>query len=191
MEKLRIVSILLLTVFGSIFLINGLNGQDTYTTNHGTIAIKTSINNANITLVSNDLNLLLNYKTADVTFNTALNNFSADKPVTDTSILSGELKFEGSLGIEYINTTEHPKQNFNTEGVLKKGDNNIQISGSGTLEHLYSRQKIACLLSLKYNINQENAMKIFPKSDITSGVHIEIIYAVLDKTFNENKVHGF
>ena len=66
-----------------------------------------------------------------------------------------EVVFNGKLGLDFINTKDHPPMNFTTEGWLSIGRTKKWISGNGELHHIENSSTFACMLSITMSLDLE------------------------------------
>ena len=90
-----------------------------------------------------------------------------------------KLVIEGKLGVEFINTTNHPPQSFNLEGIVVSSNN--EVRGTGKLEHLSNRGTFSCILTIRIKIGLDDLG--FESTDVNKEerISIKIVQVVLNR----------
>lgn len=169
---ITIASILLL--FGS-----KIEAQEIYGTSNGSISLTGVRNDSTLTAVSNNLVVLLNYETAEF-------EMRLDKSTLHTGVKSIDEKLEqlnrdvliykGKLGLEFIETHNHPPQDFVVGGYFTWNPNNESIFGKGHLEHIHG-VVYSCILNIILDVN----LKDIDIVGLDDKVRIEIMQTVLKR----------
>ncbi|NOZ48097.1 MAG: hypothetical protein GXO79_15170 [Chlorobi bacterium] len=166
-----------------IFLVtNTVKAQDFYSTKNGHLIMQTKVNEQNVKFQSHNLQVLLDYETADITIIIDPSTLKTGIDSIDSNLIkkvNNEIHFKGSLGLDYINTESHPSQEFNIEGFLECNNNRVFIKGNGVLEHLYSNGEYACMLNISFNLKDDKLNCFEAIAPMKEGLHIEILQAVL------------
>jgi hypothetical protein len=174
---------LIVTIFIQFQLISKLNGQDMFKTLAGTIEITSEINDTIAVFTSHNLIVSLNYENAQVKMQLDLGTLTSGLDTLDKKISQYKnsiIIFDGKLGIDYINTEDHPEQDFNVNGLLIYNNNKNKIEGTGKLIHIYGNF-YACLLNVTFHLNLSNLNYKLPFNNMSNDIQIEIIDAVLKK----------
>jgi hypothetical protein len=92
------------------------------------------------------------------------------------------IRFDGTLGIDYIRTESHPVQKFTVDGILKSsGGKTFQILGEGTLTHLYYKNGISCLLDLSFHLSRDDITRSLLSTPDVERIHMEVVHTIMDK----------
>ncbi len=154
--------------------------QDNYRTLRGTIVLSTEVNNEPVTFVSSELDVQLNYETAEIRFTLKKNSIRTNNIVELQHFIPEQVQFYGKLGIEYIKTDSHPNQIFGIEGRLStESGQELEIHATGGLSHLYSNASIACLLNISMQLDQQYVEGFILDRRPTGDMLIEITNTVL------------
>lgn len=156
--------------------------QESYRTFRGTIVISTEVNNIPVKYVSNELDVQLNYETAEFQFTLNKNSIRTSN-IGHLNLFKPEVvQFKGKLGIEFIKTDSHPTQIFGVEGILSsQSGQEIAMNASGSLSHLYSNASIACWLNVIMQLDRQDIKGFVLDSATTDDMRIEITNTVLDE----------
>ncbi len=168
-------------LFCGFVIIDGVKAQDNYTTSNGLIVFTATIDDQPVIYASDELQVTLNYQTAEIEFELDKNNLRADNGFILQLFKPRVLRFNGKLGIDYIRTESHPVQKFLVEGTLSSSSNDqFDIHGQGTLSHLYSQSGNSCLLNLSFQMKQDDVAKLLLSAAPPGIIHMEIIQTLLD-----------
>lgn len=129
-----------------------------YYTRNATITVSVSIGDNLIPFQSDELSVKLDYETAEIIMHLPLNSLHSGIDSLDRQLktLNDEASFDGKLGLEYINTDNHPPINFDLEGWLVLDPNKQLITGKGQLHHNANSSEYACMLGLNLKLNFED-----------------------------------
>ncbi|MDP2421357.1 hypothetical protein [Sediminibacterium sp.] len=126
-----------------------------YQTQSGIVQVNGRYKGANLTAVSNHLFMHLNYDRAEmhlrlmvptlVTENDSLNELLQ-------KLAGQELAFDGKMNIAFVQTKNHPKQKFTTQGMLFLNGTGRSFSFNVVLEH-FPRGNASCILSGEFVID--------------------------------------
>lgn len=126
-----------------------------YQTQSGIVQVNGRYKGASVTAVSNHLFMHLNYDRAEmhlrlmvptlVTENDSLNELLQ-------KLAGQELAFDGKMNIAFVQTKNHPKQKFTTQGMLFLNGTGRSFSFSSLLEH-FPRGNASCILSGEFIID--------------------------------------
>lgn len=175
--------LILVTILFTLRLPGGIvYAQESYRTLLGTVVISTEVNNETVKYISNDLDVQLNYETAEFTFSLNKNDIRTENILHLNLYKPEMIKFYGKLGVDFIKTDSHPIQIFGVEGTLSSlGGREISLNASGSLSHLYSNTDIACLLNISIQIDRQEIEGFILDSASTSDMKIEITNTILDE----------
>jgi hypothetical protein len=163
-------------------LVANIYSQESYKTLQGTIVISTEIENEPVKFVSNNLDVWLNYETAEFKFVLSKTNLRTDKIEHLNLFKPDRIYFNGKLGIEYIKTDSHPTQIFGVEGILSSSlDQEFALRANGSLSHLYSNTRMACWLSINMILEMHQVKGFVLDSATTDDMIIEVSNTVLDE----------
>ncbi len=139
-----------------LLIVTSCHAQKTYQTETGFIQLAGRFNNENVLAESKHLHLLLNYDNAQFQMQLAIPtilsgsdslNAYLKKPSNDSLIL-----FSGKMDIDYVQTKNHPKQQFKVQGIMKLNKKERPFQFTGTLEHLNGSQA-SCQLSGNFTLS--------------------------------------
>lgn len=126
-----------------------------YQTQSGIVQVNGRYKGASVTAVSNHLFMHLNYERAEmhlrlmvptlVTENDSLNELLQ-------KLVGQELAFDGKMNIAFVQTKNHPKQKFTTQGMLFLNGTGRSFSFNVVLEH-FPRGNASCILSGEFVID--------------------------------------
>ena len=180
MKKIRNIFILILF---HIFSLSFVFSQDMSRTLAGTIEITTEINDSIVIFRSHDLIISLNYDNAKIKMQLDLSTLSTGIDSIDKKLKllkEDKVFFDGKLGIDYINTEDHPEQDFEVQGILSFRNQETSIKGTGKLVHIYGNF-YACLLNLSFQLKLSELNFDSNIKNISDEIQIEIIDAVLKR----------
>ncbi len=87
------------------------------------------------------------------------------------------IRFEGKLGLDYINTSGHPPMDFPVEGTVFP--QNYHVIGSGHLVHLVHGTSSSCLLSMTFQLETD---ELFPDNDMPglgNEIYVQVVQSLL------------
>ena len=146
--KTPIKSLLLILSF--YFASAGIS-QDIYRTQNGSMIVSGISSDSAITLRTSDMLVILNYEDASIQIKVDKSTFYTGNDSLDKKLKKLKydiISFTGKLDIDYINTKEHPPQDFNVEGIISS--NKTDIIGTGQLQHIADGSRYSCFLTLKF-----------------------------------------
>jgi len=142
-----IVMLLIIQGYSDLF------AQESYRTSKGLLVIVTIINDETVTLNSKELSISIDYESGNILMELDISDLLTESDSMQSIINNEEsdlIKFEGKVGLDYINTTGHPPINFQIEGLMYPS--NKRVIGSGTLVHIEKGTLSACLISLSFKL---------------------------------------
>ena len=126
-----------------------------YQTKAGTVRASGRYNGANVTAVSNNLHMQINYDRAELQMRLIVPTIITDNDSLNLLLqkLAGtDAHFTGKMNISFVQTKSHPKQKFLTSGMMTINGIAKSFSFISTLEH-YPRGSVSCVLSGEFIIN--------------------------------------
>jgi hypothetical protein len=90
------------------------------------------------------------------------------------------LTYEGKLGVEYIMTKKHPKQQFDVSGTLSCAHNEKDIRGSGRLEHIEA-ELYSCVLTMSFEMSLSETNLEIQLPGLEDPFRISIMQIVLKR----------
>lgn len=181
MRNLKQILIVIISLF---FIQYAVNAQQIYRTLEGSLAITLSSNDKVLIASSHQLIVTLNYENGEIHFKVPYDSFRTGIDSVDANLLklaNQWMEFSGKLGIPYINTKKHPKQNFDAEGTMLSAAPPLKVEAKGTLVHISSEGFIACVLTLKmqFSLSALNIpMTFYNANDL---IQIDIQQSVLKR----------
>ena len=156
--------------------------QESYRTFRGTIVLSFEMNNEPVQFISNELDVLLNYETAQFKYTLKKSSIRATYLSHIQLFKPDEIIFSGKLGIEFIKTNSHPVQIFGLEGILSSSSGQeLAVHASGSLSHLYSNSELACWLNITMQLDKHDITGFILDGAPDGATLIKISNAVLDK----------
>ena len=162
-----------------------LSAQDLYRTHHGDIAISITEHDSIHLLVSNQLNVTLDYETSKVSFRVDLETLRSQIDSIDKKIrlMKGlAIEFTGKLGIT-VNTKNYSPQRYNMEGLLTSTTPAVTLHGKGSMTCIPAGDNItpSCtlLISLDSDLSTLLLKDLFPNAE--EGARIDIRQSLLQK----------
>ena len=156
--------------------------QESYRTYLGTIVLSTEVNNKPFQFISNELDVLLNYETAEFKFSLKKYSIRANSISNLQLYKPDEITFSGKLGIDFIKTDSHPVQIFDVEGVLSSAaGQEVAVHASGRLSHLYTDTNIACLLDITMQLDKQDIKGFILDGSPSGDMQINITNTILDE----------
>ena len=172
---------LILLLFIAIGRQHGLS-QDIYYTRNATLFLNGELNGKALTLQTTELNVKLDYETAEIIISSLATDL--DSLQTQIEKINSEVVYEGKLGLEYVNTENHPPMQFTTEGWLNINGEKKLIEGTGELHHIGQSNQYACVLGLKMILDLEVLNMHLPVQDLNSEFEVVITQALLQRDKN-------
>lgn len=162
------------------------SAQDVYYTRNATITINTAIGGKIISFKSDELSARLDYETAEIIMRMPLKSLRSGVDSLDEKMMrtNGEAVFDGKLGLEYINTENHPPMHFDLEGWLILDLEKHLISGKGQLHHNANSSEYACMLGLEMILNFEDLNIHIPFKNLDSDFEVVVTQALLQRDKN-------
>ena len=126
-----------------------------YQTQAGTILVSGIYKGVNVSAISNQLFMHLNYENAQMQLRMMIGSLITENDSLSELLnkLSGqELTFNGKMNIAFVQTKSHPKQKFKIEGMMFINGISKPFSFNSTLQHFPIRNT-SCILSGQFIIN--------------------------------------
>ncbi len=126
-----------------------LSAAQVYQTQAGTILASGRYKGAGVAVVSNHLFMHLNYDRAEMHLRLMIPSLSTENDSLNEllhKLAEQELVFTGKMNIVFVQTKNHPKQKFITQGQLFLNGVSRSFSFSSVLEH-FPRGNASCILS--------------------------------------------
>jgi len=153
----------------------GVYAQEEYKTSAGTLIITVFLDGKPVKITSRKLLILLDYETGKVVMKQEISALTSDNDTIQSKLKSKTnefIRFEGKLGLDYINTRGHPPLDFQIEGIMYPENNHVM--GSGHLVHRAEGTSSTCLLSMVFQLEVD---EVFPGSQL-AGLDNEIYVQV-------------
>ncbi len=181
MKKI-LLTLIVVTVFWSI----GFAQADTYYTRNATLTLNSEWNGEPLQLITRELSVMLDYETAFIIIRFPVSSLETEADSLNTMLDRSkvEVVFDGKLGMEYINTQDHPPMKFETEGWLTIGDSKELVTGEGELHHIGNSTKYACMLGMTMQLNFEDLGLPLPLSGMDKRFEAIITQALLQRDKN-------
>lgn len=157
-----------------------------FRTIYGIVQITGVLNDSAIVAKSNKLFILLDYETARFILKLEKSTLKTGVDSLDQLLAKREddfIRYEGKLGIDYIQSESHEPQDFVVNGYLTCADHNELIEGKGRLDHLFAGE-YACMLTMTFHINLSDIHYDIGIPGLHDEIQIEILKTVLDKIDN-------
>ncbi|MCF6171326.1 MAG: hypothetical protein L3J31_00440 [Bacteroidales bacterium] len=154
--------------------------QDMYLTTTGQLIIKAHLNDKAVDIVSKDLIIMLDYETGKVVMKQKISALIINNDSIQSKFQNMQddyIRFEGKLGLDYINTSGHPPLDFAVEGTIYPG--NKYVIGKGHLVHLVQGTANACLLSLSFTLQPGDIFPDYRQTDKNDEIHVQVIQSLL------------
>jgi len=87
------------------------------------------------------------------------------------------IRFEGKLGLDYINTRGHPPLDFKIEGVIYPQNNHVM--GSGHLVHRVERTQSTCLLSMVFQLGIDEVFPDHQLPGLSNEIYVQVVQSLL------------
>lgn len=174
-----ITPILVILLFTSASIIKTY-AQEEYRTSKGQLVIKVILDGQSVTISSKELLMRLDYESGKVFMKQKTSALASNNDSIQAALENMEdefITFEGNLGLDYINTVEHPPQDFQIEGVLYPV--NVYVLGSGLLVHRVQGTSSACLLSLSFNLNIDDLYPDYKIAGLNNELQLSIIQSLI------------
>lgn len=180
MKKIVIILILFSGFWNSSY------SQDIYYTRDAALFLNGQLDGEAIKAKTKKLGITLNYETTLITIRFLVNSLETGIDSIDNMLSknTAEVIFEGKLGLEYVNTSDHPPLKFNTEGSLIINDSKSLIRGMGELHHIETSEQYACRLGLIMQLNLKELNIEPPISGLNDRFEVIITQALLQRDKN-------
>lgn len=177
--------ILILLLLIAIGLQYGLS-QDIYYTRNATLYLNGGVNGKALTLQTSELNVKLDYETAEIIIRFPVSSLTTDLDSLQHWIqnINSEVIYEGKLGLDYVNTENHPPMQFTTEGWLNINTEKRLIEGNGELHHVGQSNQYACVLGLNMILDLKALNIHLPIEGLDSEFEAIITQALLQRDKN-------
>lgn len=159
--------------------------QDTYSSTRGVAVIEGTWNGNPVKTEGLKVEAQLNYETAQIILELLSPVIHTGMKALDLQLDTVNLqniRFEGKLNIDVVQTQNHPLQTFEVEGQLKGPGWNFPVHGEGILEHTYY-DTYACMLSLNFHVNVSDWDLPYELSGLGSEIYIRLMNAVLKNEY--------
>ncbi|MEZ4940654.1 MAG: hypothetical protein R3D58_07290 [Saprospiraceae bacterium] len=182
-------------IISTLFLItyvwcNGL-AQSTYQTRNAVLTLNGALGENALHLQTRELSVRLDYETAYLIIQFPLRTLQIvqSAPAVDSLIKllersATQITFDGKLGLEYINTEDHPPMQFKTEGLLTVGTAKAVIQGSGELHHTSNTSDLACILGMTMHLSFKELGIGTPFPGLADSFEVVITQALLKRDKN-------
>jgi len=143
---------------GLMSLVPGLQlrAQDVYGNKQATLTVVGRIDQKSITAHSKRVEVILEYDMATFEMKLPISSLHTGVDSLDRFFYGKNqeiINLRGKLGIDYINTENHPPQLFDFQGTLDYMGISIDVFGDGQIQHIYGGGKFACLLGLRFQLD--------------------------------------
>lgn len=171
-------SFLLLAFTGLNYI--SVYAQEEYQTSAGTLIISAHLNDKPVKIRSKKLLILLDYETGKVMMKQEISALRSDNDTLQKKLESKTneyIRFEGKLGLDYINTRGHPPLDFQVEGIIYP--QNYHVMGKGHLVHYVEGSSSTCLLSMTFQLEID---ALFPDNQLPglgSKMYVQIVQSLL------------
>ena len=172
-------------IFFVAFLGTTVYAQDNtnmYSTANGVIQITAVIDDTTVVAQGRELHVILNYENAAVTLQLDLSTLTTGNTTLDSLLALQEGKFivfTGALSLDYINTGDHPPQEFEVKGTLSCDPDHSQVEGEGILEHIYNGW-YSSVLEMTFYINLSDIGITPPVKGMSEDIQVEISESILN-----------
>ena len=170
--------LLLLTGVG----FTGIYAQEEYRTSAGTLIITAFLNDKPVKISSKKLLIILDYESGKVVIKQEIQDLTSDNEAIQQRLNSRagqSVRFEGKLGLDYINTQGHPPLDFPVEGTVLP--QSYHVIGSGHLVHLAHGTSSSCLLSMNFQLDVD---QLFPDNKLpglSKEVYVQVVQSLLPR----------
>jgi len=157
-------------------------GQGQYRTSTGTIVITLFLEERPVKITSDDLLIMLDYETGKLVMKLPVSALATDNDTLANRFRNkkGEfIRFEGKLGLDYINTQGHPPLDFKIEGIVLP--QNYHVIGSGYLVHIVHGHSRSCLLSMNFRLKTREFFPGHQLPGLSEDVYVEVVQSLLGR----------
>ncbi|HFA49204.1 MAG TPA: hypothetical protein ENJ95_09320 [Bacteroidetes bacterium] len=160
--------------------------QDVYYTTGANLKINAEMNGKPLHLQTNELGAMLNYETAYIVIRFPIKSLKTGVDSLDNILQrsNSEAVFDGKLGLEYVNTQDHPPMKFSTEGWLTVGNSKTLVQGKGELHHVGNTTKYACMLGMTMQLGFDELNIELPISGLENEFEVVITQELLQSDKN-------
>ncbi|MCB0534184.1 MAG: hypothetical protein KDD14_18420 [Saprospiraceae bacterium] len=165
--------------------------QNTYQTRNAVLTLNGALGEQALNLQTRELSVRLDYETAYLIIQFPLRSLQSVQPGTVAdSVLTmldrsaTQVVFDGKLGLEFINTEDHPPMHFKTEGLLTIGTTKTVVQGKGELHHLSNTSDFACALGMTMQLSFQNLGIHIPLTGLADNFEVVITQALLQRDKN-------
>ncbi|MFY0654350.1 MAG: hypothetical protein JXQ96_20100 [Cyclobacteriaceae bacterium] len=126
-----------------------------YGTRNGILSLAANIEGVSVTAHSKSLEVNLDYDQALFDLKLPLRSIHTGIDSLDIRFARASEEFiqlNGELGIDRINTENHPPIHFEFRAKLHYKNKEFEIDGTGHLEHIKEGKEFVCLLGLKFEL---------------------------------------
>ena len=155
--------------------------QEIYFTRNATLTLNGELDGEALEIQTRELGVKLDYETAFLIIKFPLSSLETGVDSLNQMLKKSflEVVFDGKLGLEYVNTEEHPPMNFTTEGWLIIGNSRTLVKGKGELHHIGKSTEYACMLGLTMNLNLTELNLTTPIAGLNENFEAIITQALL------------
>ncbi len=160
--------------------LTGIFAQEEYQTSAGTLFITAFLNDKPVKIISKKLLIRLDYETGKVMMKQEISALTSDNDSIQSRLENKKneyIRFEGKLGIDYINTKSHPPLDFPVEGIIYP--QNKHVMGSGHLVHRVEGSSSSCLLSMTFQLSVDEAFPDIQLAGLDNEVYIQVVQSLL------------
>ncbi len=154
--------------------------EDIYWTSKGQLIIRGQIDGEPIEIGSKELLVLLDYESGKVVMKQKISDLYTDNDMIReelNNVQEDYFRFEGKLGIDYINTTGHPPIDFQIEGTMYPRDKDVM--GKGRLVHIVQGTANACLLSLTFQLDIDDVFQGLQLNGMDKKIYVTVVKSLL------------
>ncbi|MEZ4923218.1 MAG: hypothetical protein R2780_08625 [Crocinitomicaceae bacterium] len=185
MKNLLAFSLLMLMLMINVAA-KSQDNSNIYSTANGVIQITAVINDSSVVAQGRELHVVLNYDNAALTMQLDFSTLKTGSAQLDSILArnAGEfIVFSGSLGLDYIQTGDHPPQNFEVKGTLSCDPSGQLVEGKGLLEHIYNGW-YSSIFEMSFYINLNDIGITPPIEGMSENIQIEISEAILNQAMD-------
>lgn len=158
-----------------------LQAQNEYSTTTGVALINGNWGGENFKTEGIKTEARLNYETARLTLRPLASHISTGIDSLNRKLKNlnlEEVRFEGKLNIDIVQTQDHPLQTFEVEGRLLGPGWSFPVHGKGSLEHTYY-ETYACMLSISLHVELKDQDSSIGIPQLDDGMYIQLQQSVL------------
>ncbi len=173
----------ILLIYFLLFIGSTIQSQEAFFTKNAYMTIKAEYHGQPVELYSRSLIIKLNYETAFINIKVPVKSLVAENKELQKRINSShsEILFSGYLGIDFINTEQHPPFKFDFNGQLKIQEQYSLIEGTGELIHIERANRFVCMLGMKWILNLSKLEMKEQLPFLGNQVEVSITYPVLER----------